>query len=65
MLDLASQPLFRLLGALIVLMAADYKPLYGLGAGLLWLVWVYVGVRGVQGIQGIQGIQGTFFRRTG
>jgi len=40
---LAQQPLFRLLGAIIVLLAADMKPTYGLVAGLIWLTWVYMG----------------------
>ena len=44
-MDLAQQPLFRLLGALIVLLVTDYRPLWGLGAGLLWIVWVYTGLR--------------------
>lgn len=44
-MDLAQQPLFRLLGALIVLLVTDYRPLWGLGAGLLWIIWVYTGLR--------------------
>jgi hypothetical protein len=44
LLELAQQPLFKLLGAIIVLLLTDMKPLYGLGAGLLWLVWVVLGV---------------------
>jgi hypothetical protein len=42
---LAQQPLFRLLGALLVLLITDMKPVYGLVAGLVWLTWVFVGVR--------------------
>jgi hypothetical protein len=45
LIDLAHQPLFRLLGALIVLLATDMKPLYGVGAGLVWLIWVFLGFR--------------------
>jgi len=41
-LDLAKQPLFRLLGAIIVLLITDFKPLYGLGAGILWILWLYL-----------------------
>jgi hypothetical protein len=41
MLVLAQQPLFRLLGALIVLLITDMKPVYGLFAGAVWLVWIY------------------------
>jgi len=40
---LAQQPLFRLLGAIIVLLLTDMKPLYGLVAGLVWLTWAYMG----------------------
>ena len=45
-LDLAKQPLFRLLGAIIVLLITDFKPLYGLGAGILWILWLYLAVPG-------------------
>jgi hypothetical protein len=41
--ELAKQPLFRLLGAIIVLLITDFKPIYGLGAGLLWVLWLYLG----------------------
>jgi hypothetical protein len=44
LLELAQQPLFKLLGAIIVLLLTDMNPLYGLGAGLLWLAWVVLGV---------------------
>ena len=44
LLELAQQPLFKLLGAVIVLLLTDMNPLYGLGAGLLWLVWIVMGV---------------------
>ena len=45
LLKLAQQPLFRLLGALIVLLITDMRPYWGLGAGLVWIVWVYLGLR--------------------
>ena len=45
LLVLAQQPLFRLIGALLVLLITDMKPVYGLVAGLVWLTWVYLGVR--------------------
>lgn len=45
LLVLAQQPLFRLLGALLVLLITDMKPVYGLIAGLVWLSWVYMDVR--------------------
>lgn len=45
LLVLSQQPLFRLLGALLVLLITDMKPVYGLVAGLVWLTWVYIGVQ--------------------
>lgn len=47
-LDLAKQPLFRLLGAIIVLLITDFKPLYGLGAGILWILWLYLSLEPTQ-----------------
>ena len=44
-LILAQQPLFRLLGAIIVLLVTDYQPIYGLGVGLAWALWVFLGTR--------------------
>ena len=44
LLELAQQPRFKLLGAIIVLLLTDMNPLYGLGAGLVWLVWIVMGV---------------------
>jgi len=41
-MDLAQQPLFRLLAAIIVLLVTDMNPVYGLGALVLWVIWVYV-----------------------
>jgi hypothetical protein len=49
LLVLARQPLFRLLGAILVLLVTDLKPIYGLFAGLVWIVWVYVGSVGANG----------------
>jgi hypothetical protein len=40
---LAQQPLFRLLGAILVLLITDMKPVYGLIAALVWVSWVYMG----------------------
>lgn len=39
---LAHQPLFRLLGAIIVLLIVDMNPLYGIIALSVWTLWVYV-----------------------
>lgn len=45
LLVLAQQPLFRLLGAILVLLVTDMRPLYGLVAGLAWIIWVFLGLR--------------------
>ena len=43
LLVLAQQPLFRLIGAVLVLLITDMKPVYGLVAGVVWLTWVFLG----------------------
>ena len=45
LIKLAQQPLFRLLGAIIVLLITDMRPFWGLGAGLVWIMWIYLGLR--------------------
>ena len=42
MLDLAHQPLFRLLAAIIVLLITDMNPWYGLGALVVWIGWIWI-----------------------
>jgi hypothetical protein len=42
MQELGRQPLFQLIGAIIVLLAADWRPMAGLAAAALWIVWVTV-----------------------
>jgi hypothetical protein len=37
---LGRQPLFQLLAAIIVLLIADWQPLYGLAAAAVWIAWV-------------------------
>jgi hypothetical protein len=37
---LATQPLFRVLAAIIVLLITDYRPVWGLVAGTLWVLWI-------------------------
>jgi len=49
LLVLAQQPLFRLLGAFLVLLITDMKPMYGLIAGLVWITWVFLGFRTHEG----------------
>jgi len=39
-MDLARQPLFRLLAAVIVLLITDMNPLYGVVALVVWILWV-------------------------
>jgi hypothetical protein len=39
---LGQQPLFRLLGAVIVLLITDMNTMYGVVAFAVWLVWIYV-----------------------
>ena len=41
-LAMGQQPLFRLLSAIIVLLITDMNPMYGVVAGIIWLVWIYV-----------------------
>jgi hypothetical protein len=40
---LARQPLFRLLGAIIVLLFTAKRPLYGVIAFCAWAMWVWWG----------------------
>jgi len=37
---LATQPLFRVLAAIIVLLITDYRPAWGLVAGIVWVIWI-------------------------
>jgi hypothetical protein len=37
---IGQQPLFQLLGAIIVLLVADWNPGWGILAGLVWIAWV-------------------------
>lgn len=39
---LAHQPLFRLIGAIIVLLVTDMNPLYGIAALIVWALWVFL-----------------------
>lgn len=42
---LSRQPLFRLLGAVIVLILVEVKPAAGFAAFAIWLLWVWWGSR--------------------
>jgi hypothetical protein len=37
---MSKQPLFRLIAAILVLLLTDTHPAMGLGAAILWIVWV-------------------------
>ncbi len=37
---IGQQPLFQLMGAIIVLLVADWNPGWGVIAGLVWIAWV-------------------------
>jgi len=45
LLQLSRQPLFQLLGAIIVLLTAEWNPVYGIIAFVAWAVWVWMGSR--------------------
>jgi hypothetical protein len=40
MTPIGQQPLFQLLGAAIVLLAADWNPGWGILAALVWIAWI-------------------------
>ena len=44
-MDLARQPLFRLIAAVIVILLTDMNPVYGCIAAIIWIAWVYYGSR--------------------
>ena len=39
---LAQQPLFRLIGAIIILLITDLNPRYGIIAFIVWLSWIVI-----------------------
>ena len=45
LITLAQQPLFRLLGAFIVLLLTDMNQVGGILACIVWIAWAYIGVR--------------------
>ena len=42
MQELGRQPLFQLIGAVIVLLVADWRPIAGLIAAFVWITWVAI-----------------------
>jgi hypothetical protein len=45
LVQLARQPLFQLMGAIIVILVAEWSPAYGIVAFVLWGTWIWVGAR--------------------
>ena len=45
LLDMGTKPLFRLLGAILVLLITDFRPLYGAIAAVIWIAWIYVAAK--------------------
>jgi hypothetical protein len=41
---LARQPLFQLLGSIIVLLVTDYMPAAGAIAFVIWATWIYMSI---------------------
>lgn len=39
--SLGRQPLFRILGAIIVLVLTEMRPISGAGAAIIWILWVW------------------------
>lgn len=37
---IGQQPLFQLIGAVIVLLVADWNPGWGILASLIWIAWI-------------------------
>jgi hypothetical protein len=46
MKELGRQPLFQLIAAVIVLLAADWHPIAGIVAALLWVAWIATSASG-------------------
>jgi hypothetical protein len=44
-MNLAHQPLFQLLGSLIVLLITDYRPALGIMAFAVWFTWIYMSIK--------------------
>ena len=42
--QLARQPLFRLLAAIVVLLLVDYNLPLGIFAAVVWMGWIYWGI---------------------
>lgn len=42
--ELGRQPLFQLIGAIIVLLVADWQPTAGLVAAVVWIAWIATSV---------------------
>jgi hypothetical protein len=46
LLHLSQQPLFQLIGAIIVLLLAEQqRPVYAIAAFVIWATWIWAGTR--------------------
>ena len=45
MYALGRQPLFQLLGAIIVLLIADTDAYWGIAAAVAWILWIWISSR--------------------
>jgi hypothetical protein len=45
MYALGRQPLFQLLGAIIVLLVADVEPYWGIVMAAVWSIWIWLSYR--------------------
>jgi hypothetical protein len=54
MYQLGRQPLFQLLGAIIVLLVSDAQPRWGLAAAAVWIVWIWMSYAAKQNFTHLQ-----------
>lgn len=47
MYALGRQPLFQLLGAIIVLLIADTSATWGIAAAAIWILWIWLSSRDI------------------
>ena len=54
MYALGRQPLFQLLGAIIVLAVSDAQPRWGIVAAAIWIAWIWISYATKQNFSHIQ-----------
>lgn len=54
MYQLGRQPLFQLLGAIIVLLVSDAQPRWGLAAAATWIAWIWISYAAKQNFTHLQ-----------